>query len=494
MSNFVVAVGGSGAKLMQSLIHLGAAGMLPEKATTLSALLVDPDENNGNIEECLNIEKAYQACKQIKVGNTDLFRAQLSLAGPWTPIVQSQNDTLKEIFNYTQLANNRSEEAELMDLFFERGELEMSVKQGFRGRPAIGATVFANSVDFDRGVWKDFRTAIRNSAASTPPHILFAGSVFGGSGASGVPTLVRLLSNHLEKDVGNARYGLVLFLPFFQFRQVEGEAIQADPASFPMATAEALKYYNERNFLAICHSIYALGEEVPADMAVSAVGAKEQRNEPHFIELVAGMGALRFFDAESHCQDYTLAVAARMEDGKLVWDDLPCDPNMSGAQVRKQQNKLQKLAVFAVAYRYIFYPQILEALRAGGSKTPYWVDHIERKGVKPDDARAALAAVDTYTVKVLEWLLHISTPRRANFVPGLVNPNVFAVGQGQNWRLKLPREFNQNELGGLLLNRPKTKIDDRTVLNRASRSSVKDGDAVGPGRLVRALFDACEVE
>src|ERR1022692_2496892 len=130
MSNFVVAVGGSGAKLMQSLIHLGAAGMLPEKATTLSALVVGPDENNGNIEECLNIEKAYQACRQIKGGNTDLFRAHLSLAGPWTPIGNSQSDTLKEIFNYNQLANNASEEAELMDLFFEPGELEMSVKQG----------------------------------------------------------------------------------------------------------------------------------------------------------------------------------------------------------------------------------------------------------------------------------------------------------------------------------------------------------------------------
>src|SRR5580704_14830779 len=212
MSNFVVAVGGSGANLMQTLIHLGAAGMLPEQAPTLSALLVDPDENNGNIEECHNIEKAYQACKDIKVGNTDLFRAHLSLAGPWTPIVSSQSDTLKEIFNYNQLANNASEEAELMDLFFERGELEMSVKQGFRGRPAIGATVFANSVNFERGDWKDFRTAIKNASAAASPHILFAGSVFGGSGASGVPTLVRLLSNHIQKDVSNARYGLVLLL------------------------------------------------------------------------------------------------------------------------------------------------------------------------------------------------------------------------------------------------------------------------------------------
>ncbi|HLK65572.1 MAG TPA: hypothetical protein VKU19_19175 [Bryobacteraceae bacterium] len=495
MSNFLVAVGGSGAKLMQSLIHLGAAGMLPDRAPTLSALLVDPDENNGNVEECQNIEKAYQACKQlVKVGKSDLFAAQLTLAGPWTPIVHHQTDTLKEIFNYNQLANNASEEAELMDLFFERGELEMSVKQGFRGRPAIGATVFANSVNFDRAEWKDFRTAIHHSASSAPPHILFAGSVFGGSGASGVPTLVRLLSNNLETDVSNARYGLVLFLPFFQFRKVEGEAIQADPGSFPLATAEALKYYNERNFLAICHSIYAVGEEIPAEMTVSAVGAKEQRNEPHFIELVAGMGALRFFDADSHSKDYSLAVASRQEEGKLTWDDLPCDPQMGGAQVHKLQNKLQKMAVFAVSYHYIFYPQILEALRAGGSKTPWWVDHIERKNVKPDDSRAALAAVDAYTVKVLEWLLHVSTPRRANFSPGLVNPNVFAVSQGQNWRLKLPREFQQVDLARLLLNRPKTKIDDRTVLTRAARSTVKDDTAAGAGRLVRALFDSCEVE
>src|ERR1700722_15516302 len=197
MSNFLIAVGGSGAKLMHSLIHLGAAGMLPANRTTLTALLVDPDENNGNIEECRNLERIYHACRELNVGKTDLFRGQISLKGPWTPIT-SQSDSLKEIFNYNQLANNDSEEAQLMDLFFERGELEMSVKQGFRGRPAIGATVFANSVNFERGDWKDFRSAIKNAGAASPPHILFAGSVFGGSGASDVPTLVRLLSNHLQ--------------------------------------------------------------------------------------------------------------------------------------------------------------------------------------------------------------------------------------------------------------------------------------------------------
>lgn len=493
MSNFLIAVGGSGAKLAHTLIHLGAAGMFPVNRSRLSVLLVDPDENNGNIEECQNLEEIYQACKLLKVGKTDLFRGEVSLAGPWTPIINSQSDSLKSIFHYNQLANNRSEEADLMELFFERGELDMSVKQGFRGRPAIGAAVFANSVKFESGVWKAIRDAIKNSPGSDP-HILFAGSVFGGSGASGVPTLVRLFSNHIKEDVSNARYGLILFLPYFKFRQVEGEAIQADPASFPTATAEALKYYHERGFLSLCNTIYAAGEEVPAEMAVSAVGAKEQRNEPHFMELVASMGALRFFDKADAGKDGNgFAVAARDNDGKLTWDDLPCDADMSKVEVRNLQNKLQKLAVFAVAYHYIFYPEIVEALRSGGSRTPFWKEHIERKGVTGDEARGPLAAVDNYCVKVLEWLLHISTPRRPNFVPGMVNPNVFGVAQGQDWRLKIPRQFDQADLGGLLLNRPKAKIDDRTLMRNASGSTVKDPDAAGPGRLVRALFDACEV-
>ena len=44
MSNFMIAVGGSGAKLLNSLIHLSAAGLLPDNRLELGALLVDPDD------------------------------------------------------------------------------------------------------------------------------------------------------------------------------------------------------------------------------------------------------------------------------------------------------------------------------------------------------------------------------------------------------------------------------------------------------------------
>ena len=237
----------------------------------------------------------------------------------------------------------------------------------------------------------------------------------------------------------------------------------------------------------MCRSLYALGEEVPAMMAVSAVGAKDQRNEAHFIELLAGLGAIRFFDDNVACRDYSLAVAAREKEQSLTWSDLPC-PNTSKDAVGRMHNKLQKMAVFAVAYHYIFYPQITEALRVGGSKTPYWIEHIERKGVRPEEARAPLAAVDAYTMKALEWLLHISTPR-LGFEANMINPNVFGIDQGQNkWRLKI--KFDQSDLGVLLRNRPKSKVNDGTIVSRASAFKVRTAmprDRSPSSRLVRCL-------
>ncbi len=493
MSNFVIAIGGSGAKLLHSLIHLSAAGLLPEKHLELNALMVDPDSNNGNVHETQELYNAYVACRALSIGKTtDLFRAAINLdRNVWTPLKAGAADTLKEIFHYAERAANESSvlEADLLDTLFEQGELDMSIKQGFRGRPAIGATVLGESVDFNEYPWKKLREDIKSRGTQGAVHVLLAGSVFGGSGAAGVPTLVRLLSNHLKNEVANLRLGLVLFLPFFQFRPVPNEPIQADPSAFPMATAEALKYYHERGFLNFCHSIYALGEEVPADMAISAVGAAEQKNEPHFIELIAGMGVMHFFSGLSANQK--LEVAARKAENTITWADLP----YAELEAAPQTRKLQQMAVFAVAYRYIFYPGIFKALRRQGAPPPFWVDHIERQKVKLEDAGNAVGAVYQYVERFLEWLLHISNPRRQGFIPGLVDPNVFGISNGTDWRLKTINEFREAQFAELLLNRSaKAKIDVRLVYNRASGMKVKDPDAVDSGRLIRVLYDACAVE
>ena len=489
MSNFVVGVGGSGAKFVASLLHVSAAGMLGARNPVIDALLVDPDENNGNVEDCLRLVAQYQDCKTLlKMGKTDLFGAHFRIAGPWTPISRPDLDSLDKLFQYPDLQARDDVDAELLDVFFEPAELSLPLKLGFRGRPAIGSTVFANSVNFTRGAWKDLIEAIVMSGAQGPVRVMLSGSVFGGSGAAGVPTLVRLVEKQIARRVPDLRIGLALFLPYFRFQPVEGERVQADPAAFPIATAESLRYYFARNYLGICDTIYACGEEVPAEMSVSAIGAQLQRNEPHFVELIAAMGALRFFNLAG--DDHKLAVCARAKDETLTWDDLPYDDTGRAELTRK----LQKMALFAVAYRNIFFPLAETALAGRGSNWNPWVDHIERPKVNRDEAGRALRALKAYVDSFLTWLLCVSTPRRQAFQPGLVNPNVFAVATPQGWQLKAPGQFRDEDLSQLLLNRPaRARIDVKTVNSKAA-AKVSDPDAAGPGRLARALYDACEVE
>ena len=506
MKNYVIAVGGTGAKVVQSMIHLGAAGLLPEEARHLDVILVDPDENNGSVSDCQQCERAYLACSgkelqtdqavagpgQLQIGTTDLFSFHLGMKGPWSPVQNPHADTLKEIFHYNQLLHTGSADAELLDLFFEEEELDLPVKQGFRGRPAIGATIFAKAIDFEGegGLWKSLRERIKNDAPQGAC-VLLVGSVFGGSGAAGAPTILRLIQEKL-RELSNVRLGLILMLPYFQFKTVPGETIQADPAAFPMATAEALKYYHERHFLSFCNTIFAAGEEIPAEMAVPAVGAADQRNEPHFAELVAALGAFRFF-GNLDLQDNKLAVAARQREGTLTWADLPYHELHHARMVRR----LEHMIVFAVAYRYIFYPIILRCLSNPKRNTEtFWVDHIESRKVPHDAAGKALQRVAAYLDTFLSWLMNVSTPRRSGFAPGLVNPNVFATMQSNGWRLKTQSEFNDAEFGNLLVNRASaTRFDARSIHGKAGRlRNLRDPGAEGPGRLVRALYEACEIE
>jgi hypothetical protein len=497
MSNFVIAVGGSGAKVLHALIHLSAAGLLPEDRLQLDALMVDPDSSNGNVRETRELFDAYNACKSLALGTTSLFRPTVKLdPNVWTPLKDSSSDTLREIFHYAERAASSNEaqslEADLLDAMFEQGEQEVTIKQGFRGRPSIGATVLAQCVDFTQPPWKGLKELVKSRGTQGPVHLLLVGSVFGGSGAAGVPTLVRLLEESLRSEVTKLRLGLILLLPFFQFRPVPNEPIQADPSAFPMATAEALKYYHERGFLTFCNSIYALGEEIPADMTISAVGADRQKNEAHFIELVAGMGAMRFFSSLA-IKDFSLNVAARKQENTLEWTDLPYSEGHTDPLIRK----LQHLCVFAVAYRYIFYPEMRRFLDgAEKSAPPYWRDHVLDAKVKPEDAGKAVEDVHRYVDRFLEWLLQVSNPNRAGFMRGLVDTNVFGVSNGTDWRLKnYTNEFHEKQFGDLLLNRAaKAKIDDRRIRNQASGMRVKDQNAGGPGKLIRALYDSCAVE
>ncbi|WP_197414008.1 hypothetical protein [Terracidiphilus gabretensis] len=497
MSYFMIGVGGTGAKLMQSLLHVSAAGLLPGNGS-LTCLLVDADEANGNVLGCREVFDSVKACKSLTLGDTTLFKNSFSLTGPWTPVTDNDVQSFDEFFQYTQKASRGTDEAALMELLYEPKEREMQVRQGFRGRPAIGASIFSDRIDFDKrgDDWYRMVDSMRSASAGGPVPVLFTGSVFGGTGAAGVPTIFRVLDRELEKKrVNNRRLGLILMLPYFTFGNVEGEAIQADPHSFAEATAEALMYYHERDFLSMSNSMYALGESIPARMPVAAVGAKQQKNPPHFLELIAALGAVRFYSGlPKRGDEHTLSIAMRATESNLGWADLPFEDPIRATQIAL----LKQMILFAVMFRYVYSPYILREAKNDralkGSNATIIRKHVVPYGVTSGDVARDVGYVNDYVEKFLSWLLSLSTSHREGFRASLTNIGIYAVPEGKGWRLRTVEEFRDKDFDrdGLFIN-DAVKLNHSTILNRATVMEIQGSQPHGTGYLVRALYDACKL-
>ncbi len=491
MSYFYVGVGGSGAKLMQALIHLSAAGLLSVDggSQVLKAFLVDPDKSNGSIDECKRIYDLYNACRPIKLGEkAALLRNDVHLSGPWSPLADDRASMNSE-FSYAQLQQVNPVDADLMELLYSEDDRNVSLAQGFRGRPAIGAAVFSQSIDFGTGMWNELYTAAQSAHAFGDVSIFLGGSIFGGSGAAGVPTICRILKEKLQQKIQNLRMGMVLFLPYFTYKKIEDETIQADPAQFSAAAEEALKYYDERQFLDICNAIYAVGDTPPARMPVSAFGAKEQRNPPHYVELIAGLGAFRFFTngwnkgPQPSDGVHTVSLASRSEENSLTWKDIPAE-----ARPDPRLELLQQFILFAVSYHYFLFPFISTCkdrkhpLRDLIGMTPW------------NKALSELQAIDSYVVSFLEWLLAICTQDRDGasvFSNGLIDVNVIGEMHDLQYRLKPVGQVHEEKVADLFLNRPECRRPKIRAIFAKSTDFVSDQNIEGAGMLVRAIYEAC---
>jgi len=519
----MIGVGGTGAKLTHALLHLSAAGLVDGD---LCCLLVDADGNNGNGNECSEVRAVYEKCKGLKIGGakTRLFSSEVTLDGPWKPAENDSAKKLGEFFHYSQKKGSRdnkySLEADLLELLYDKQELEeIDIAQGFRGRPAIGAAIFAERIDFkEQGQsWYKLIEQIRHAAgANSKVPVLFAGSIFGGTGAAGVPTIFQVARKEIVGERGDStqradaatpeqkdsaaapsgRMGMTLMLPYFTFEKVPGEAVQADPSTFPEASVEALTYYHERQFLGVANSMYALGEVEPAKMPVPQVGGKDQRNPAHFLELVAALGAIRFF-AGKGTADKQLSLAVRKEEKTLEWEDLPFhDPD-----ARKTQTaRLKQMILFAVIFRYVYWPWIAreaadDAKLRRSSATiirkqviPYKVKGKDSEGkegsreINSQDLKDDLGAVNEYLGRFLHWVQELCTSH-PGVTTQLVNTSVFAGGWDE-------REFNRK---GLFLGAG-VKPSLGHILDSACEMKLPDDDRLqGTGYVIRALYDACNL-
>jgi len=493
MSYYVIGIGGTGAKCVEAFIHLCAAGLMPDNKTVFS-LFVDPDGSNGSLKRAGRLLQNYYDCKQLQLGATDLFKNDLRIARPdvWSPL-QNKPQRLDQFFNYDTL--HESAVAHLFDVLYSPKEKQTSLEYGFRGHPSIGAAVMAAAVKL--GVeepWATLRDQIQlDVRGGQGAKIVLFGSIFGGTGASGVPTIGRLIKNEFAHQMQAGRFGLgsVLMLPYFSFDPVRAEKLRVDADTFLLSTQSALDYYHQRDELKVCNAVYLLGNENLKPMRSSSIGGQMQENEPHLLELYAGLAAIHFF-TNDNVEGYPHI--AREHVDTTIWADLPHDQGFSHLK-----QKVNQLARFAFAYLTTYYPMLKSINEAGREyRAPWYINFFKQQKVDlKSSMELELKHIKSYCESFLLWLANIEQSQDDGAGGQLINFNAFAeLYNDENGkpdvRLKPPHQFSHESFGNLLL--PVTKEYPQALSQlweKMSNASVKDANAVGPGKFMRALYDKC---
>jgi len=358
---FAIGIGGTGAKCLESLMHLHAIGGL--EATKLRGFLVDADRANGNgqrTQASLNIYQRTYNC--FRGGSSRWMQGEVGIYPTWSPmgdVMDRQN--LRSIFSYNALKTRSPELAGLMEALFTQQEMDADLEVGFRGRPAIGSAVMSRvSLDDHQtaGSWNQLLSELKgDSNNGVACQVIIFASVFGGTGAAGAPTICRMLKNHMDNlGIRQVPLGAVLMLPFFSFRNPQisdQEEIFARSENFLMNTEGALNYY-ARYSEDLFDTAYLLGNPSYTQYEFS-LGNQNQRNQANILELYAAMAACRFSRLKG--QDGRACIIGRQDPRQFSWEDLP--------ETQETKSLLANAARFAHVWKYNISPELDQARSMG---------------------------------------------------------------------------------------------------------------------------------
>jgi hypothetical protein len=327
MSIYVIGIGGTGAKSIEAIIQLTAIGLFGEQSVKL--LFVDTDETNGNISRAFKSLDTYNKCYKLGLNSKyPWMRTEIEPFPLWSPFADNlTNKNLAVIFNYNLVKENDAALGNLFDVLYTSKERGANLDVGFRGRPNIGAAVMSQvKMDTsDNDFWGSLMGKIQqDTGGGKRPKVFLCGSIFGGTGASGLPTIGRLIHNRLGtlKIREKVDLGCLFVLPYFSFTPEDNsEEVYARSEQFLLNTEAALRYYGSQP-QEIFDVVYLLGNQQLSTVKKFSIGKNTQCNDPHFIELYAALAA-REFSLKTTPGQKMVVLMNRENSRNLTWKDIP---------------------------------------------------------------------------------------------------------------------------------------------------------------------------
>lgn len=424
--NYLIAIGGTGSRCLEAAGYLTAAGLL---GAPLHALMIDPDQNNGNsvrTKHLLSLYNVLHGCEQPRdVKQRSLLAQGRALEEPvifQTPVNVNPHEPGQQYPVFWQDPNKADRQfgeaisfpvlsgefQHFTRLFYEQEDLDMEMGKGYRGRPNVGAVTLMADLERTintpgKGLF-ELVESVRADLKSDAVRVFVFGSVFGGTGAAGLPTIPELLRKRFRQngDDRKLRFGCAMMTPYFTFEKAQAASSPEGPAPdsdiHQVATQAALLHY--AGVPPGFQHAYIVGAPELLDSKVGhRAGGEAQLNDSHYAEVVAALGARDFYTlAEVGPDERQLHYADASEVG---WGALPA------AQVERDDTReLKRRLVAFTTFAYLYKNVLHEDMKDGRwrSQQAWYKDNFLKRKMALDTHGQTLDVLRDFCRDYLLWL------------------------------------------------------------------------------------------
>lgn len=325
MSVYVFGIGGTGSRILRALTLLLASGANTGNHDVVP-ISIDVDNTNRDTERSIDSIIAYINFKnsiqnsifsykpkirtiknddmndinsinrsQFQLTLSDNLRGDFATYLGYNQLEAIDKEFLKSL--YSESANESYTDKKGATITINK-ELYLNLNDGFKGRPNIGCIAFnelANKQNF---------VDIINEIASNPSNkIIVIGSIFGGTGSSGLPQIIQILDNYknnpqsksangnnISNEIDNTPLCAINVYPYYNVLNNTNGVSEIVSTKFMAKSKNALNYYMGFTRTDRFYHIY----DRPNHSFEYFVGGGTQRNDALWTEIIGAYAVLQF--------------------------------------------------------------------------------------------------------------------------------------------------------------------------------------------------------
>lgn len=310
---FLFAIGGTGERVLRTTTMLLAAGIPSFKNYDIYPVIIDYDEENEDKKRTRDTLDAYRQIQRIAYANHPVTQqsADDNNKGQFfgSPVKEldglnkfvldfnpgTDNLKFRDKIDYDLMSQYQNTRALLESLYdvshHMTTEMNLNLKEGFRGNPNIGSVIFHQI-----GKRDEFKAFEDNYKQNEGDKIVIIGSLFGGTGASGIPVLIQLIHDKFP----TAEVAVLMIQPYFAPQMQDGGVINHN--LFDSKTKSALNFYRISGLNSMVSAIYHIGDPYRTVVPYSE-GGNTQKNNANPVEFIAALAIEHFVSGVYHNDD-----------------------------------------------------------------------------------------------------------------------------------------------------------------------------------------------